>query len=268
MSSSGGARGGGSDAMLIADGGTIELNDDVTEGTLTAYRVKSATTFSAAAGSVELDPGAYTFERTDDDWYIYAAEGAALSELGAPPGVNEIEDDFNASNGNINGRNTPVGAKTWVTPWAAGLGSNALAISGNRLADTGGSGAARVLPSSADYRVSATYDVTGGSAQVRLFARADATDAQADGTSSVVAVIRANGNVDVDKGNDYSIGTIASGQPTSGIITLEVNGTSGKVLINGVQVGATFSVAGVVGTYAGIGLYSGGRADDFGVDYL
>lgn len=225
------------------------------------------TTASTGATITGLAAGAYTVEA-----YSYSAGGSTTADTATAtvtaPITYDIGDDFNTSNtSNINGRNTPVGAKTWVTPWEAGLGSNEVNINGNRTGPIGG-GAARVLPTSQNYRVTATYDVTASSAQVRLYARADPTSATADGTASVCAIVRVTGTVSAERGNDYSIGDLATGQPLTGTIALEVNGGTGRVLIDGAQVGATFSVSSVVGTHCGFGLYSGGRLDNFEVDYL
>lgn len=351
--------GSSSDALIVVNGGTVTLNDNLAEGRLVGYRVKATTTFTAAAGSVDLAPGAYTFERTAAGWTYYAATGVALSGGGTPadttsptagtltatggeaqvvlsvagasdetalhatpyafstdggttwgswqagsgatitglsagvvtcrhrvrdaagnislgatktatvtaPIAYNIGDDFNSVNtASINGRIAPVGAVAWVTPWAAGLGTGAIAIVSNRAGNE--NGAARVLPASANYVASCDYDVTSGSAQVRVFARADSTDAVGSGSSSVVAVMRANGEVSVDRGNDYSLGVRGTGEPATGTLALEVIGGTGRVLVNGVAVGASFSVSAATGTFAGFGTFNGGMVDNFQIDYL
>lgn len=105
--------GGGSDALTIINGGTVTLDDDLVEGTLVGYRVKATTTFTAAAGEVELAPGAYTFERTAAGWTYYAAPAGTV--LTFPPSGLEALDSFTATNGTaLAGRTTDTGDLLWT----------------------------------------------------------------------------------------------------------------------------------------------------------
>lgn len=75
--------GGASDSLTVVNGGTVTLDDAKAEGSLAGYRVKASTGFTAAAGSVTLPTGAYTFERTAAGWTYYAATGTALAQAAA-----------------------------------------------------------------------------------------------------------------------------------------------------------------------------------------
>lgn len=267
-SGGGGGGEGGSENLIVVSGGVVELDDTLPRGTLIGYDVTAATTFTTEAGSVVLAPGLWSLRRTGIGWnWKELPAGTAITPPVEGP---DISDDFNAVDAvSINGRVTPVGSKAWVTPWVAGLGGDPLSITSNRVGVSSVGGAGRLLTDQQNYRASAIYDVTETSKQVRVYARAQASATNDSATSGVCVVLRGNGDLNVERGNDYfGVGQIGAGQPTTGILSIEVFGDTAKAFVNGVQVGATFSVAGINGAYSGLGFYAGGTADDFTIEYL
>lgn len=237
----------------------------LTSGGATGAWTSTTTTAATITG---LAAGAYTAEV-----YAYSNGGASATDTAtatvtASLGY-DIGDDFNAANTtSIAGRVTPVGAKTWAA-LATDLGSNNVEIISGKA--TSSQGAARVPTDQQNYVVRCTYNVPGGasSTQVRVYARSG-VDAVASATAGISAFIRGTGFLWVSFGNnDGAAIELGSGQPTSGELALEVNGTTGRVLINDVQVGGTFSIAGFTGANAGLGFYStSATADNFEIEYL
>lgn len=70
--------GSGADLITIVTGGTVTLDDDMAEGTLLGYRVKDDTQFSSLSGEAILEPGAYSFERTETGWTYYKVTGGTV----------------------------------------------------------------------------------------------------------------------------------------------------------------------------------------------
>lgn len=126
-----GSGGGGSDALIVVSGGTVELPDEAGEGALVGYRVKSDTDFASAFGETTLEPGAYTFERTEDGWTYYLV--LAGTTLAFPPVATVLlTDTFTRSNGVLTGHPADTGQAWSGSTDSAQITSNRLsAASGN-----------------------------------------------------------------------------------------------------------------------------------------
>lgn len=184
-----------------------------------------------------------------------------------------VEDLFTADDAaSISGRSTPTGARTWLTSYASAGLAFALGITGNAVtqqgANTGGSaGIFGPIFNSPDVTVSANYDVTTASAQVRLMARGVSSGAN---TFAFLAGVRNNGSVyykTTYAGAETDLA--ASGHPTTGKLSIELVGTVAKVYINDVQVGSNVTVTNNASTpYVGVGTATSGKALDFKAVWL
>lgn len=227
--------GGGSDSLTVVNGGTVTLDDTKAEGSLVGYRVKSSTEFTANAGDATLEPGAYTFERTDTGWDYYpiAAGTSLVSAPPAPGWVTIATDAFTAADGSaLVGRATTTGGLSWVSQ---SNGADVLIQNNKAVFATGGYGRSLRLPLSADHtnglRVTLDYELVGGVGGVSIGAGVSFTPH----TSGIT----------LDGGNLYPGGSVAAtaltgtttGIATTGTMQVEFTPARGIVVrINGTQI--------------------------------
>lgn len=267
----------GGSTLIVVNGGTVDLDNSKPNGTLIGYRVTATTVFDG----VSIEPGSYMFTRETDTakaplgWMVKPLdEGTALSL-----GPVLTTENFNRADGTtLNGKTSTTGGATLISPArstnAGNNATNATTVGNKVTVPAGTTNEGRniaVLTDQQDYEVSIDYAfATSSSAyQARVVARAAVPDDDTNAGNSVILVAKGDGSLGWESSGVSGTQTLASsGIPTSGRLTLRVQGPTFSAFINGVQVGASWTQA-KTGAYAVAGVYNVGTSmDNFEVAYL
>jgi hypothetical protein len=188
-----------------------------------------------------------------------------------PPLTPVITEDFAKTDSVLlQGQFTTTGAKEWFSGKGGWLGAGSIgaAPTSGRIAtaDASNGMCAGLVVDEADVLVEVDYDLSVGSAsarQVRVGARGGSSKGGA-------AIVKGNGDVQIEFfGSGGSTVTLGGGAPNIGTIGVEAIGTTFRVYINGVQVGADQTNAVANGTDVAFATYGQNAAlDNFAVTYL
>lgn len=272
----GGSGSGGTDVLTLVDGGTFTLDDTKAEGTLVGYRVKTTATFEGEGGTTDLEPGAYTFERTDSGWVYYLATGFALGSTSGPvvqpSGWTALATDAFTGTGDLSGHSTTTGGFTWVS------GDGTLLLDGDEAVwNTHGTGASNILPlgathpaglrSSFDYRPG---DVAAAGSRFSIVTAINYTSTRYDNEqfAGVQFELQVDGTVTLTE-NMVGLDTLGltgtmTGHPTSGRFGIQILGTAFSVTLNG----TTIATGTIPGTLLGSKFRLGGYNRSIAYDNL
>lgn len=201
--------------------------------------------------------GTYTVTLTSTDGLVTVTDSDVVTV--APAGPN-VADYFTAADATaLSGRSTPVGAKTWTSPFAGtGYGGAALAIASNAVASAGGE--ARFPVTQQNLRADINYDVTATGGQACVNVRSPLP------SGGVKVQVKKNGDVGYSLDSDSFV-ALGTGQPNTGKLSAKVVGTVLQVYVNDVQIGSNVTIS-QTGDGVAIGLFSNGKILDIEVYYL